>query len=61
MNPSIKSVGINAQIFSDLRRYFKKGRGVLCAGNRVKYAWVAQHSADFSVHLMCQSLNIFLH
>ncbi len=24
----------------------------------MKYAWVAQHSADFSVHLMCQSLNI---
>jgi len=24
----------------------------------VKYAWVAQHSADFFVHLMCQSLNI---
>ncbi len=24
----------------------------------MKYVWVAQHSADFSVHLMCQSLNI---
>ncbi|WP_323166328.1 IS3 family transposase [Pseudomonas bubulae] len=40
------------------RDIFKKGRRVLCQGVRLKYAFIKQQAADYSVRRLCLTLKI---
>ena len=40
-------------------RYIKKGRGVLCQRNAVKYAWIKKNQTEFKVADMCRVLEVY--
>jgi transposase len=67
---SDKAVRTDERLYDELKRLkkevarrteerdlFKEG-GVLCQGKLVKYAWIKQHTKDFSVEAMCRFLKV---
>ncbi|CAD7849137.1 MAG: hypothetical protein, partial [Olavius algarvensis Gamma 3 endosymbiont] len=42
----------------DGERNLKKGDGILCSRNEMKYSFITQHKSTFPVRLMCQVLGV---